>query len=716
MRRLSPFLALALVACGNELTKQPGGGGDTDTGGDAQLVLSETELDFGAIGYGELYQANLNLSNPGATDLVISTLSIEAPFRVSPPNLQLRAGGSSTVTVFVQATTYEQFDTFLNFQTADADIGTVTLPVTAVTITDADNDGHDVPEAGGDDCDDDDPAIHPGVAETWYDGIDEDCDGASDFDQDKDGYESEVFNTDVATGGGDCQDARADFYPGAPDAPYDNLDTNCDDWSDWDADHDGYGAAAYDRGSDCDDGDASVNLRGVERFDGKDNDCDGEVDIDAAAENSTYVYAADGTYDRAGYSLAIGDLDGDGAADLVVGAPGNGATSAGGTGRGGVAVWRGGAPLPGTGGAIDRADNWMTGTSTDGVGSQVAVVGDTNGDGFPELAIASQTYSSSTGRVWLVEGRDAVYGDITSAVATYTGTSSSQLGRGIASDVDLDGDGLAEVILAYANGSYNGVGIDYGGGTGTIALGSMDAQLTTDGTEGAFYRNAPVGGDLDGDGRDDLILSDGRADYGSTDSGAVWAVFGSATRLSGAADVESRGTTILSGSASGYMGWSSQLVQDWDSDGDDELWVYDKGTALYVIEGGPTRRSSFTASSAAAVTYTWDASTSDAEMIRQIGDWDGDGANDVLVFLEDSGSRTGLSWLFGTTLRSGTYVAEDALLGTLVGSTDHGNGNVGYGLAALPGDLDEDGDLDTLVGDPEFNNSAGEVYVLLNGS
>ncbi len=39
------------------------------------------------------------------------------------------------------------------------------------------------------DCDDGDPDVNPGATETWYDGVDSDCDGANDNDQDGDGYE-----------------------------------------------------------------------------------------------------------------------------------------------------------------------------------------------------------------------------------------------------------------------------------------------------------------------------------------------------------------------------------------------------------------------------------------------------------------------------------------------------------------------------------------------
>ena len=73
------------------------------------------------------------------------------------------------------------------------------------------------------DCDDSDPAIFPGTEEVWYDGVDQDCDRANDFDQDGDG-----FATAEIGDGDDCNDTNPDIFPGAPDGFDDDVDANCD--------------------------------------------------------------------------------------------------------------------------------------------------------------------------------------------------------------------------------------------------------------------------------------------------------------------------------------------------------------------------------------------------------------------------------------------------------------------------------------------------------
>ncbi len=139
-------------------------------------------------------------------------------------------------------------------------------------LDDADGDG--LTERDGD-CDDSDPDAYPGADETWYDGVDSDCDGASDYDADGDGYDWD------GSGGGDCDDGDGTISPSADEIWYDGTDSDCGGDSDYDADGDGHDDAAW-GGDDCDDGDDAVSPDAEEIwYDGVDGDCDGADDYDA---------------------------------------------------------------------------------------------------------------------------------------------------------------------------------------------------------------------------------------------------------------------------------------------------------------------------------------------------------------------------------------------------------------------------------------------------
>ncbi|MCB9669569.1 MAG: hypothetical protein H6734_08875 [Alphaproteobacteria bacterium] len=136
------------------------------------------------------------------------------------------------------------------------------------------------------DCDDADVDVLPGPqAERWYDGADRNCDGRNDWDADGDGFVrvgADGRAGGTAPGVGDCDDTRADVFPGAPDTAADGLDADCDGTRELDLDADGFVAGPASGGlpgGDCDDGDPTVAPDRVERAcDGLDNDCDPATD------------------------------------------------------------------------------------------------------------------------------------------------------------------------------------------------------------------------------------------------------------------------------------------------------------------------------------------------------------------------------------------------------------------------------------------------------
>ena len=180
------------------------------------------------------------------------------------------------------------------------------------------------------DCDDTNNLVKPSAAEIC-DGIDNDCNGKTDetCDEDKDGY---CDATAVIVGktkackyvGADCDDGNPKIHPGQPEICGNNIDDDCDGYTDSgatdavgcnlfyeDGDKDGVGtfnsqclcapAGIFTAtiGGDCDDTKANVSPVAVEVCDALDNDCNGIID-DPGAQ---------------GCVMAFKDADGDGYGD-----------------------------------------------------------------------------------------------------------------------------------------------------------------------------------------------------------------------------------------------------------------------------------------------------------------------------------------------------------------------------------------------------------------
>jgi hypothetical protein len=135
------------------------------------------------------------------------------------------------------------------------------------------------------DCDEQDPMVHPGATEVCN-AVDDDCDGIIDdgFDQDGDLY---------TQCNGDCNDANIAINPGALEI-WNGLDDNCDGATDnvnlVDADNDGYYANPQNQSqADCNDNNPAINPGAQELVNGVDDNCNGFVDC----ADPTWVYQTD---------------------------------------------------------------------------------------------------------------------------------------------------------------------------------------------------------------------------------------------------------------------------------------------------------------------------------------------------------------------------------------------------------------------------------------
>ena len=272
-----------------------------------------------------------------------------------------------------------------------------------------------------------------------------------------------------------------------------------------------------------------------------------DVDLATLGSGDGFAIRGIGIYDQAGFSVASADVNGDGYADVLVGAP-NGAGSGGGSGNyeGRVYVIFGKASglgdvdlatlAPADGFAISGADPY------DYAGYAVASAGDINGDGFDEI-IVSSPYEGATdpGAVFVIFGKSAGFADLDlGALAPADGfairgeAADDHLGFSLSGAGDVNGDGFADLLVGALNSGALDAGSAYliygkAGGFSDVDLAALDPAdgvIIRGAEDGDLAGNVSSAGDVDGDGFDDLMVGARSGDLGGADSGQAYIIYG----------------------------------------------------------------------------------------------------------------------------------------------------------------------------------------------
>ena len=229
---------------------------------------------------------------------------------------------------------------------------------------------------------------------------------------------------------------------------------------------------------------------------------------------ASWTATGDAAYDHFGSSVAsAGDINGDGYADVIVGADWNGD---GGDNAGKAYLYLGSAT------GLSTTVSWTeTGKAAhDHFGSSVASAGDINGDDYADIIVGAHyndVGGNNAGAVYLYSG--SASGLSTTAVWAMTGeVAGDYFGSSVASAGDADGDGYDDVIVGADRSDDGG----FGAGKVYLYLGSASGLGTTvswtetgDVVDDNFGLSVASAGDVDGDSYDCIIVSA----HGSNDVG-----------------------------------------------------------------------------------------------------------------------------------------------------------------------------------------------------
>ena len=301
----------------------------------------------------------------------------------------------------------------------------------------------------------------------------------------------------------------------------------------------------------------------------------GERRLVKLSTNSDATYIGLESDDNSGQGVAIADVNGDASNDLIIGAPG--------VGESGISYVVFG-PIEAGDFDLSTADITISGTGKDALSGHSVGTGDFNGDSAHDLIIGSPGLGTTYIVLGPIEEGNLNISDIVST--TVSGFEADDFSGASVSSGDINGDGSADLIVGSSTGGDGGkVHVVFG----PIENGSIDLSNSVSITIAGGYSAdrgisdqlgfAVGSGDLNSDGADDLLIgAPGAAPSGVRFAGITYVAFGPL----GPGDITMSSEKHLfiiggTGASDGYLSGSSVVVSDINNDGTPDIIVGEAG-------------------------------------------------------------------------------------------------------------------------------------------
>ena len=424
-------------------------------------------------------------------------------------------------------------------------------------------------------------------------------------------------------------------------------------------------------------------------------------------------YYAEGVHDFASEVAGVGDVNGDGLDDLLIGTYQN---DGAGQDAGQVYLVFGAAAGWAHGASLAEADASFLGEAPgDFAGVRVSGAGDVDSDGFQDLIVSASRNDeggTNAGQAYLIMGKPSGWmleTDLGESDASFHAEAAGDELFDVAGIGDVNGDGFDDLLVGCPLNSETGSasGQSYlvlgkpAGWLTDASLGSADASfLGEDVNDGSGGRIASAG-DVNGDGLDDFLIGSMYNNEGGMYAGQVYLILGRAVGWSMDTPLLQADASHIGEAPEDTAGWSLDGVGDVNGDGLDDFIIGaeandDGGNCagkVYLIFGRVQGWSMDTPLSAANASYLGEDEVDFAGWASSgMGDINGDGYDDAVTSAKAADTTYVIlgrpsGWALNTSLAH-------------AGAVFHGYGGDSGWDASGVGDINGDGYDDFAVAAP----------------